>query len=136
MMTASGELPTQTFPPIEFLPISRAQKYLADLEVELSPEDGAPLWFVHDGRTGTSHDFVSEAQSHYYENGTIDGALLLRIMDALADARCVFRIWWASDQSDCYRDLITFRNTQDLRTGVAKLIEEGLDIALRYEPAA
>src|SRR6187401_65156 len=114
MMTVSGELPTQTFPPIEFLPISRGQKYIADLEIELSSADGTPLWFVHDGRTGTSNDFVSDAQSHYFEHDTVEGTLLLRLIDSLAEAGCVFRIWWASDQPDCYRNLVTFKSIQEL----------------------
>ena len=136
MMTVSGELPARAFAPIEFLPISKGQKYIADLEAELSQADGTPLWFVHDGRTGTSHDFVSGAQNHYSEHDTIEGTLLLRLLESLADAGCVFRVWWAGDQTSCYRDLTTFKSTQELRSGVAKLLAEGKDIALRYEPLA
>ena len=135
-MTVSGELPAQAFAPIEFLPISKGQKYIADLEAELSLADGTPLWFVHDGRTGTSHDFVSEAQNYYFEHETIEGTLLLRLIESLAGAGCVFRIWWASDQSSCYRDLAIFDSVQELRVGVAKLVADGEDIALRYEAVA
>ena len=136
MMTVSGELPAHAFAPIEFLPISKGQKYIADLEAELSLADGSPLWFVHDGRTGTSHDFFSEAQNHYFEHDTIEGTLLLRLLESLAGAGCVFRIWWASDQSSCYRDLAIFKSVQELRLGVAKLVADGKDIALRYEAVA
>lgn len=132
MMTLSGALPTQIFIPIEFLPISKGQKYIADLEAELSLADGTPLWFVHDGRTGTSHDFVSEAQNHYYEHGTIDDTLLLRLIESL-DADCVFRVWWASDKPSCYRSLAKFKSIQELRIGIAKMLAEGKDISVRYE---
>ena len=135
MMTISGALPTQTFAPIEFLPISKGQKYIADLEAELSLADGTPLWFVHDGRTGTSHDFVSDAQDHYNEHDTLDGTMLLRLTESLA-VNSVFRIWWASDKPSCYRSLATFTNIQELRLGIAKMLAEGKDIAVRYEAVA
>ena len=130
-MTVSGALPAEAFGPIEFLPASRGQKYIADLEAELSLADGTPLWFVHDGRTGTSHGFVSDAQNHYREHDTIDGTLLLRLIESLA-ADCVFRIWWASDRPSCYRSLVTFTNIQELRSGMAKMLAEGKDIAVRF----
>ena len=135
-MTISGTLPAQAFAPIEFLPLSKAQKYIADLEAALSQADGTPLWFAHDGRTGTSHDFVSAAQNHYFEHDTIEGTLLLRLLESLAVAGCVFRIWWASDQTSWCRDLTAFKSVQELRLGVAKLVAEGKDIALRYESVA
>jgi len=132
MMTLAGALPTQTFAPIAFLPMSKGQKYIAALEEELSLADGTPLWFVHDGRTGTSHDFVRDAQDHYYEHDTIDGALLLQLIESLA-ADCVFRIWWASDQPSCYRNLASFKSIRELRLGIAKMLAEGKDISVRYE---
>jgi hypothetical protein len=136
MMTVSGVLPPQSFAPIEFLPISKGQNYIAALETELSLADGTPLWFAHDGRTGTSHDFVSGAQCHYFEHNTIDGTLLLRLLEALANAGCVFRIWWASDQTSHYQNLASFNSIQELRSGVAKLVADGKDIALRYKSVA
>ena len=134
-MTVSGALPAHKFAPIEFLPISKGQKYIADLEAELSSADGIPLWFVHDGCTGTSHDFVSDAQNYYFEHETMEGSLLLRLIESLAGAGCIFRIWWASDEP-YHRNLTTFRSIQELRLGVAKLVAEGKDIALRYEAVA
>ena len=132
-MTLSGAIPTKDFTPIEFLPISKGQKYIADLEAELSLADGTPLWFVHDGRTGTSHDFVSAAQDHCNEHGTLDGTLLLRLIEAAVGAHCVFRIWWASDQPSCYRNLTSFKSIQELRLGIAT---GGKDISVRYEAVA
>jgi hypothetical protein len=136
MMTVSGELPAKAFAPIEFLPISKGQKYIADFEAEIALADGTPLWFVHDGRTGTSHDFVSAAQNHYFEHYTMEDTPLLRLLESLAEAGCVFRIWWASDQTSWCRDITPFKSIQELRLGVAKLVAEGKDIALRYEAVA
>ncbi len=131
MMTVSGALPVQTFAPIEFLPISKGQKYIADLEAELSLADGTPLWFVHDGSTHTSHDFVSDAEQHFYEHYTIEDTVLLRLIESLA-TDCVLRIWWASNNPSCYRSVPNFTSIQELRLGIAKMLAEGKDIALRY----
>ena len=93
-MTISGELPLQSFPPLEFLPISKGQRYVANLEAEFAAADGSPVWFVHDGQTGTSHAFVSDARDYYGGSGNIDGTQLLLLIKACIDADCGFRIWW------------------------------------------
>jgi len=126
-MTISGELPTGDFSPVEFLPISKGQKYVAKLEAELSLADGAPVWFAHDGQTGTSHDFVNEAQNHCCEHGSLEGTLLYRLMSACVSAGCVFRIWWASDAPTCYRNLAEFSSLDELCSGIAKMS----DVAVR-----
>ena len=120
-MTISGKLPAGDFSPVEFMPISKGQKYIANLESELSMADGAPVWFAHDGQTGTSHDFVSEAQNHCCEHGSFEGTLLYRLMSACVMAGCVFRIWWASDALTCYRNLTEYSSLDELCSGIAKM---------------
>ena|GEM_PF-6433887 len=130
-MTISGALPQQAFRPLEFLTISEGQKYIADLERELSVTDGTPLWFVHDGKTGTSHNFVCDAQDNYNEHNTLDGTLLLRLMQACVEADCGFRIWYASDMPGCHREVTEFTTISELCSGIARLLSEGRDICVR-----
>ncbi len=130
-MTISGALPSQTFPPLEFLPVSKAPKYIADLEQELADADGSPLWFVHDGQTGTSHEFVCNAQNYYNEHQSLDETLLLRLMKSCIEAGSVFRIWWASGEPNCHRDMREFAGSEELGAGLSKMLSEGRDICLR-----
>jgi hypothetical protein len=132
IMIISGALPAQAFPPFEFLPISKGQKYIADLEPELSLTDGTPLWFVHDGATGTSHAFVSDATNHYSGHHNFDGTLLLQLMQACISAGCGFCIWWPSSKPDSHRDLAEFTSTPDLWPGIARQAWEGNPIRVRW----
>lgn len=135
-MTISGDIHAEILPPLELLPISSGQKYIADLEAELSVADGTPLWFVNDGRTGTSHDFVSDAQDHYNEHGTIEGTVLLSLMKTCVAADCVFRIWWASNDPSCYRKLTEFTSLQELCSGIGRMLSDGLDISAKRRRVA
>ena len=47
-MTISEDLSAGDFSPVEFLPISKGQRYIANLEAELYLADGAPVWLAHD----------------------------------------------------------------------------------------
>jgi hypothetical protein len=131
-MIISGSLPAQAFPPLEFLPISQGQKYVADLEPELSLTDGTPLWFVHDGANGTSHALVSDAMNHYSGHHNFDGTLLLQLMQACVGAGCGFRIWWPSSKPDSHRDLAEFASTPDLWSGIARQAWVGKPIRVRW----
>jgi hypothetical protein len=131
-MTIAGEVPRQAFPSLKFMPISEGQKYIADLDLELSLADGTPLWFVHDGETGTSHSFVSNAQSHFNEHGSPEGTLLLRLMQDCVKAGCTFRIWWAAVDPGCYRNVPEFTSIDELFAGIARMLGEGCDISLRW----
>lgn len=131
-MTISGDLPKQAFPQLELLPISKGQKYIADLERELSSADGTPLWFVHDGETGTSHILVSDIGRHYHECGSFEGALLFRLMQACVEAGCTFRIWWGAVEPSCYRNVPEFTRTEELYPAIARMLAEGRDISVRW----
>jgi hypothetical protein len=128
-MTISGHVPKQAFPQLEFLPISKGQKYVANLELELSASDGVPLWFVHDGETGTSHNFVSGAADSYSEHDTLEGTLLLRLLEACVAADCVLRIWWGSENG--HRELAEFSGFEELCSGIVSLLSAGEDISVR-----
>lgn len=130
-MTISGVLPEEAFPSLEFLPISKGQKYIADLEHELSLTDGTPLRFVHDGQTGTSHRLICDAWDHYHKYGSIEGTLLFRLMGACVESDCAFRIWWASNNPDCHRHLSEFTSIRELCEGIASMLSKGYDICLR-----
>jgi len=135
-MTISGVLPQRSFPSLEFLPVSQGQKYIADLEQELSVADGTPLWFVHDGETGTSHRFIVEAQNYYNQHGILDGTVLLELMEECAKVGSAFRIWVASDKADCHRHVANFCSIGELRSGILRLLSEGWDIRVRLKGAS
>ena len=120
-MTISEDLSARDFSPVEFLPISKGQRYIANLEAELSLADGPPVWFAHDGRTGTSQDFVNEAQSLCCEHDLFGGTLLYRLMSACVSAGCVFRIWWASPDPSCHRNLAELSSLDELCSGIPKM---------------
>ena len=130
-MTISGELPLQSFPPLEFLPVSKGQRYVANLEAEFAAADGSPVWFVHDGQTGTSHAFVSDARDYYGGSGNIDGTQLLLLIKACIDADCGFRIWWPTHKPGAPEELAEFTAIEELPAVLARLFGEGWDVCLR-----
>jgi hypothetical protein len=133
-MIISGALPARAFPPLEFLPLSRGQKYVADLEPELSVTDGTPLWFVDDGATGTSHAFVSEAMGRYSGYQNFEGTLFLELIQACISAGCGFRLWWPSNEPNSHRDLAEFTSARELWLGIGRQAREGNQIRVRWRP--
>ena len=130
-MTISGALPKHAFPSLEFVPISDSQ--IANLAPEFFVMDGTPLWFVHDGETGTSHDFVCGAQNHFNEHGTLSGTMLLQLMQACVEADCGFRIWYASDKPESHRELAEFATLGELYSGIVRLLMDDRDICVRWK---
>jgi len=130
-MTIAGHVAKDCFPELEFLPISKGQKYVADLAPALSARDGIPLWFVHDRVSGTSHGLVNGAHNYFSEHGTLDGTLLLRLVEACVATDCGLRVWWASNEPSCYRQLEDFTTTAEFRSRVARMVSEGKDIGVR-----
>jgi hypothetical protein len=124
-MTISGKLPQGDFGAIEIQPISTGQGYIAALESELARTDGAPVWFVHDGSTGTSHDLICEAQEHYHMQGSLEDTRLFRLMRSCVESGDTFRLWWASDAEGCHRRLVDFATFGDLLAGLCRAFERG-----------
>ena len=134
-MTTSGRAVQFTgVEPVELIRAGEAQHYLQKLEQELSARDGSPVFLVHDGTTGTSHDLVVEAEQRYHVHGSIQGTRLLKVISALAENGNTLRIWWAGGgglpKSESYPSLAR------LVTGIEERLQQGRDVIVRFEPPA
>jgi len=79
---------------VEAVPIEQVQSYLSRLANDLS-EDGdvLNLYFVHDGETGTSDNFVSEAEGQFFRTESFANTRFDKVLDACALAGNSFRVW-------------------------------------------
>jgi hypothetical protein len=92
-MTITGPiLDLSDLKPIELIEASKAQEYIQKLEKDLAIEDGSPVYFVHDGITGTSDDFIGEAWNTLQVRKSIKGTLLLSLIERLIANGNTFRI--------------------------------------------
>ena len=96
-MTTIGKRPDLSgIPKVEAVPIEQAQEYLRRLVTDLTEGgDKSDLYFVSDGESGTSHNFVMEIQEQIYTTRSFASTRLDRVIDACAAAGNSFRIWWA-----------------------------------------
>lgn len=116
--------------PIKLIPIDQTQPYLQQREELLSREDGQPLFLVHDGETGTSHNFITAAEEYFNTHDRLEGTPLFELFKLFCDEEHVFRIWWASDNKKSeYRQCSTL---EEVTTVVKQQIVSWSDIQLRY----
>lgn len=103
-MTVSGAIPnSEVVAGLELVPAALAQSYIALLESELAEEDGAPLFLVHDGATGTSDLLISDLQEAIAD-GRSPTALPAYQMIQLCFSKAVpFRVWLARDSADDHK---------------------------------
>ncbi|MEK7396429.1 MAG: hypothetical protein AAB116_05790 [Candidatus Poribacteria bacterium] len=97
-MVTKGEKPDFSgIDKVEAVPIEQAQLYLSRLANDLS-EDGdvSNLYFVHDGETGTSHNFVTEAEGIFFRTETFANTRFDRVLDACIAVSNSLRVWWAN----------------------------------------
>jgi hypothetical protein len=92
---------------VEAVPIEQAQSYLSRLANDLS-EDGdvSNLYFVHDGETGTSDNFVSEAEGQFFRTESFAGTRFDKILDACISAGNSLRVWLAKDSPNVHLDVV------------------------------
>jgi hypothetical protein len=88
------------------VPIETAQDYVSSLAGLLTAIDGQPLFFWDDGKTGTSHEIVCEAES--------EAQMMLcgfEILQACAFSKvltdsdrlgCRIRVWWANNDPEAF----------------------------------
>lgn len=133
-MTVSGAIPEGLYlPPIQFLPIGGAQQYLQKRGAAIAALDGVPLWFVHDGSTGTSHDFIIDAWSKYQESNTFEGTPFFTLIEGLASSGNVFRIWWAGNSADDFAEVSEADSFTDLVETIKRQICRTGDMAIRFK---
>jgi len=81
--------------PVELIPACEAQNYIRKLEYELSALDGAPLFLVHDGHSGTSDGIVFDAASALGAGEDISSTLFHILMTRLLRTAHTVRLWCA-----------------------------------------
>ena len=97
MITAGTKPDLDYIPNVEALPAEEAQDYVRKLIPDFTSQDESQVWFIHDGNTGTSHDFVVEAEERIQLAGTLASTQLEAVIDACDAAGDSFRIWWAGE---------------------------------------
>jgi hypothetical protein len=96
-MTISGDRAklADSYGQIRIINATKAQDYIKHLVLALEKLDGAPVWFVDDGYTGTSDDFVTDAKYPEREDSKIEDSLLGVILRQCFEKKLSFRIWLA-----------------------------------------
>ena len=97
-MIAVGAKPdVSALTPIEAISIDKAQSYVRELAITaFPPATRTDVWFIHDGRTGTSHDFIQESENVMkMERTPLTQTALGKVIAACSKAGNSMRIWWA-----------------------------------------
>jgi hypothetical protein len=130
MTSAGPEVAMNGLEPIQLLPAAEAQDYIRGLVAELSRLDGAPVFMVHDGRTGTAHDLIRETANAVVEGGPIEDTRLFEVLTRLLSSSThTVRIWWADDTPTAF---LRVEQCHALNEAIDKIRKQGGDtIALR-----
>ncbi len=131
-MTVSGK-PPESRPEVEFVLAGESQEYIRNLSAELCARDGSPIFLAHDGQSATSSGFVSDSETHYHMNGTLQGSILQQVIADCIHQSTGFRIWWASDRPDDFAHVTSCDSLADVMSTVTKQIKSGKDIAVRWK---
>ena len=116
---------------IEAVPVLDAQDYVQrlarTLAVNATPSD---VWFIHDGETGTSHNYImASLERVQVENVPLSGTPLAEIILACQQAGDSFYIWWAGGELDVEK----CTSIQGVMDTIAKQMNAGDDILIQYE---
>jgi hypothetical protein len=133
MTLAGNPVNLAGFEPLELIPVMQAQTYLQELAPTIITADGEPLFLVHDGKTGTSHDLLVTAAENWYLDRTVGDRKLLSLLQLVCDSSHVFRIWWAGDPNS-HEELEHCSTIEDVISEIGRQLADGNDIAIRYSP--
>lgn len=116
------------------VPVAEAQKYIQNLAAEIQEADGSPLFLVDDGESGTSHNIVCQAQDSLNENGTLDGTIMLKLMEQFAQNGNPLRIWWATNDPRAHDSAEIFSSLNEV---IARLKEQAGhgNLKIRFIPS-
>ena len=119
---------------VEAVPIELAQLYLSRLADDLS-EDGdvSNLYFVHDGETGTSHNFVVEIQGQFFKTDSFADTRFDKILDACIAAGNSLRVWWANSP-DAHLNVAKCDTKDLLKKTIAEHLYNNNSIRVAYTP--
>jgi hypothetical protein len=132
-MVAVGQKPELSdLPHVEAVALTEAQEYLQKLASDLRKAHRAEsIWFIHDGETGTSHNFIVAATENAQLESSLAGTILERVLQACENAGDSFRIWYA-DVPGAHLDVDRF-STLDMAEGaIVEQIRSGADVAVVY----
>jgi len=100
-MTAAGPgCKLRTAEPAELLPVEQAQDYVRELAPKLIEMDGSPLYLVHDGESGTSHDVVRPGRNRVFSDKSAEETLFASVVRDLLTSGHTIRVWDAGSASD------------------------------------
>ena len=132
-MTISGPMiDISDLKPLEIIKASKAQEYIRILEKEIMSKDGSPVHLVHDGVTGTSDDFIADAWNCLQENKTIEGTVLLSLIERLISNGNTFRIWYANDDPKAYLNVIDCFTIDKILQVMSKQVLDTKEIKIRF----
>jgi hypothetical protein len=132
MTTAGPWLDLSDLSPVELIRAEEAQYYIRDLGAFLAQADGEPVYLVHDGETGTSHDFIVNTFLYFGPDGRLADCTLLRLLTRLCEAGHVFRIWYASDGENVHAQLLPCHSLEEVVAAIEMYTDTNEDIQLRY----
>ncbi len=137
-MTSIGKKPDFSgIPEVEALPIKQAQPYLRQIASDLVGDGNEDeLYFIHDGETSTSHNFVTEVELGIRMDGTFASTRLDKVIDACARAGNSFRIWWAHDGPKAYLEVEQCDTIDLVKKKIIEQVRQGNDIGVTYTPAS
>ena len=116
--------------PLSLLPVCEAQDYIQKLESELSALDGAPVFLVHDGHSGTSDGIVSDTVSALGDGEEISGTVFHALMKRLLKPEHTIRLWCARNDPaahlrvtscESFEDAMREFQEQSQRTGTVNM---------------
>lgn len=103
-MTVSGIIPnSEVVAGVELVPAASAQSYISSLESELAEDDGAPVFLVHDGETGTSDLLISDLQEAISDGRPLAGLAAYQTFQLCFSKAIPFRVWLARDSADDHK---------------------------------
>ena len=131
-MTISGSPPDTTIRNAEFVPASQAQEYIQILEADISATDGSPLYLVDDKVSGTSSEFIEQAEESFLTKYTIKDTEFMQLLDACVLNGNSIRIWWASDGKDDHRRVVRCTTRETLFSTIMDQFINQRDIAIEF----
>jgi hypothetical protein len=117
--------------PIEALPIQEAQEYVQNLIPIIVPQGlKVPIWFIHDGETGTSHNFITMFVNQLQSDDTSPSSTsLINVIKSCEKAGNSFRIWWAGRE----QDVVKCTSIEDVMKTIIMQAKSFRDISIEYK---
>jgi len=130
-MIAVGTKPDlSSIPKIEAIPVKEAQEYVQRLIPILLDKLVSDVWFIHDGETGTSHNFIqSSIEQMQMDSMPFSKTLLSKTIGECAKAGDSFRIWWAGGELEVEK----CTSVENVMYTIIKQVNGGKDIGIGYE---